>query len=98
MKQADHQVTEAQNFPILNFHFYQISLLKSQQQQVLTFTENGPHSCNTFIVHSICTYNKNLNEQLSLSQPTKKKVFLRFPLKAFVSYPQLGLVNMFMTH
>ncbi len=33
MKQGDHQVTEAQNFPI-----YKSSLLKSLQQHVLTFT------------------------------------------------------------
>lgn len=84
IKQADHQVTKPQNFPI-----YKTGLLKSLQQQVLTFTEMAHTVASSFIVHSVCTYNKNLNEQLSLSRPTEKKVFLLLAfLKAFVSYPQ----------
>lgn len=68
MKQGVHKVTVAQDFPICK-----TSPLKSPQQQVLTFTEMA-HTNASFIVHSLFIYNKNLNEELSLSQRTKKKV------------------------
>lgn len=80
---GDHQVTEAKNFPILNFH-------KNPAATSSQIYRNGPHSCSSFIVHSICTYNKNLNEQLSLSQPTKKKVFLPLAFKSLCWLSSVG--------
>lgn len=67
VKTGYHQVTVPQNFPLPISIFPQNWPVKIPVATSSHIFRNGPHSCSSFMVHSLCTYSKNLNEQLSLS-------------------------------
>lgn len=67
VKTGYHQVTVPRNFPLPISIFPQNWPVKIPVATSSHIFRNGPHSCSSFMVHSLCTYSKNLNEQLSLS-------------------------------